>query len=420
MNNIKKYFNSSILIAGYLSAVLILLFVLILRSTSKVVFDERDFMPNFYLMKKLGFSFDFLKQLKNQSPGPLYQYIYYLMDFFIPVSPKVVRISNYFIYLGDLYLIYLLLKAETKNGLFVLALLFTAIPNTVGIAGIGMTEAPSLLFCLGAVLLLKRSLEQSGPINWALAALAGVCMGLSIIGRTPFLMVLPAVFVLITKADKIMHILLFLIFASVLPLIMFCTWHGLVPPYVQGIQSGYNLFFLFLTIMYFAINTLIIYPEFFLVKKIHYLIGFLVAIVALLLNMLVFKVDYTAMNGVVKTQNSGGIFVTVYRYSFLAFSVGVSYVTLVAFSSYVKKNKPDRWHLFYMLICAFILVSTIKSPAHFSSRYVLQAYPFFILYVSRNIKINWLLLFTVIIGTIIGLTSLINCYAIFAASPYNP
>ena len=172
--------------------------------------------------------------------------------------------------------------------------------------------------------------------------------------------------------------------------------------------------------MYFAINTLIIYPEFFLVKKIHYLIGFLVAIVALLLNMLVFKVDYTAMNGVVKTQNSGGIFVTVYRYSFLAFSVGVSYVTLVAFSSYVKKNKPDRWHLFYMLICAFILVSTIKSPAHFSSRYVLQAYPFFILYVSRNIKINWLLLFTVIIGTIIGLTSLINCYAIFAASPYNP
>jgi len=51
---------------------------------------------------------------------------------------------------------------------------------------------------------------------------------------------------------------------------------------------------------------------------------------------------------------------------------------------------------------------------------VMQAYPFFLVYIAANIKINKYLLLRAIIGVAIGIMSLKSVYIIHDQLPYQP
>ena len=85
----------------------------------------------------------------------------------------------------------------------------------------------------------------------------------------------------------------------------------------------------------------------------------------------------------------------------------------------MKENK-NAWQYFLLVIAALISLTTIKSSAHFTSKYVLQAYPFFLLFIAKDIKTDKYLLLRVIIGTLIGIAAMYSYYVIHAALPLRP
>lgn len=405
-------FNIEWFICLYIIAALIFLCFFIAFSPNKYVFDERDFMPNVAVLSKYGYSFDFLRNIKGQSPGPLYQFIYYPISYIIPLTPHNIRFVNLFILLCDLYLLYLLLRIELKKHALLITLLFISIPMTWNVTGMAITELPSIFFCFLSLLLLKKSFLVQYNASIYLSFFAGLAAGLATIGRTPFLMILPASLVLYKFSGRNIQTTIFLIAGIIFPAIVYYAWQGLVPPDVQNIQSGYSIPCLFLCITYFAITVLIIYPELFRIERKHYYLAFLITILSVGANVFIFKIKYLPMHSVVTSKFIPQSIYSLYPYLFEALTVGCSYLFTISMYIHVKTNKPGLWDLFLLTITMLIILTTIKSAAHFSSRYVMQAFPFFLLYIANSIRINKYLLLRVIVGTIIGLASLHSYYIV--------
>ncbi len=404
----------------YFILALLTLLVLIKIAPAKFISDERDFIPNLKVLGQYGLSRDFLRGIVGQSPGPLYQFIYYPIGKAIPLTPFIIRIVNFFFLLIDMALIGLLAKADARKNIVIISLLILGIPMTWTISGMAFTELPSLLFCLLSILLLKKALNTTKAGTAAiLSLLAGFSAGVGIIGRSPFLMLIPAAMLLFILPGKRLAVLLFMLAASVFPFIVFSAWGGLVPPNVQGIQSGYNLWYLLLCITYFAFSTIIVYPQFFILNKRHYYIAIGLIIVFVVLNAVFFKVKYTPMNGVLTSKRIPSFISEIYPYLFQSFTVGCSYLFIVSLYFDMIKNKKTTWDFFMLAIAGLIAFTTIKSAAHFTSKYVMQAYPFFLLYIASGIKVNRSLLLRVIIGSIIGMVTLYSYYAIHSALSYR-
>lgn len=406
--------NISTAICLYVCLSLLFLLYLIGSSTGKVVFDERFFFPNIKVLEQYGFSFAFLKNMKEQSPGPLYQYIYYPLKYIMPLTPKNLRYVNFLFLVGDLYFLHLLVRLDQNKNTFLIPLLIVGIPMTWGISGIAMTELPSLFFCLFSIWLFRRALNSGSKLPLILSAFAGLAMGTAIIGRSPFLMVLPAILLIYSLPGKGWHTSTFLAFSVIFPCVVFYAWQGLVPPDVQNIQSGINPMFLFFAVTYLVLATIVIYPSFFILPKTHYGVAAIIAVLSFLGNIIVCKISYSPMNGVLTSKLIPRVIQTIYPYLFLPMAIGITYIFATALFFHLMRNKQSFWKLFYLIISLLIIVTTVKSSAHFSSRYVMQAYPFFLLYVAGSIKVSKFLLLRVVVGTVIGIASLCACYAIYS------
>jgi hypothetical protein len=395
----------------FLFALLVLL-VLIAISPSTIVADERFFLPNLKVYQQYGLTFDFLRNMRDQSPGPLYQAIYTPLTHLFPLTPKVLRFLNYIFVVLDIYLLYRLLISENVKNAFGVSLLFMAIPMAWDVAGMAFTEMPAIFCCLAALIMLRRSLLGTDKYSILLAIAAGLTAGAAIMGRSPFLMVVPSAFLLFKIPGKRIEVVLFMISTMIFPSIVFYVWKGLVPADVQGIQAGYNFFYIFLCLNYFAVSAFIVYPDMFRIGKQHYYIAIAVLVIAFILNMFVFRISYMPMNGALPPKSVPKFFAPIYPYIFEAFSTAVSYIFAVALFKHAHKNQ-DLFKWFYLAFCLFIAFTTVKSAAHFSSRYIMQAYPIFLLYIGHQIKFNRNLLWRCIAGCIIGIISLESYYIIW-------
>jgi len=74
-------------------------------------------------------------------------------------------------------------------------------------------------------------------------------------------------------------------------------------------------------------------------------------------------------------------------------------------------RRLDKIYLLTGLIAMLIVFSTIKVTTQFSSRYVGQVLPFFILLFAPYEKTNWTKIFRMIIGLVIGFLSLSSYYS---------
>jgi len=135
----------SILIGG-----LLFLIGSTIYNKSPIIFDELNFVPNVELMDQLGFTKEFLVQMKNQAPGPLYQIIHVVLMPITHLKPPAIRIVN----LVFLLLIILITSKIIKNTFsdlkyhhLFLALNIIAVPVTWVISGLALTEIPAMFFC---------------------------------------------------------------------------------------------------------------------------------------------------------------------------------------------------------------------------------------------------------------------------------
>ena len=407
-NKMARYTLMAILFAAP-----IVLFILICRSTSRIIYDENNFYYNILLVREYGFTIKFLCNLRNQSPGPLYQLLYYPLFYLGAKAIFYYRLMNFIFLLGCIFMLFRLMSKELIVNPLMKALLLFGIPLTWTTGGLALTEIPTFFFAIASCYCLKAGLEheKKSPL---LLTISGMLLGLTIIGRSPFLMVIPAsafLFISWKHANKF-ALLSYFICALCLPAALFYIWKGLVPPDVQKIQSGLNPLFLAYTFAYTCVFLFIIYPAWFKIGVIWYKIVSVMLIVAFLLNLFVFHKEYLPLKSAISLLPASisalmGHLIANFIPCFL-FCLSILHV--IALGKQIIKSTQDPWRIFLLLAATFIALTTVKSAAQFSTRYPYQSMPFLLLYCAPWIRLNMGLAFRITIGIILGIISLTGYY----------
>jgi hypothetical protein len=220
------------------------------------------------------------------------------------------------------------------------------------------------------------------------------------------LLACPILFLL--KKHQILIGFLILI-ASIFPIYTFILWKGLVPPDVQEIQKGVNLLYLFLSFGYMGILTLIIAYEWYFIPKIYYIYTSILTIVFIIINLKLQLIAYEPMKSLsIRIIPASVINIYVYIVPGIIMGVGLMYLSSCAF--HIRKNMSNIFFLFTLLSGLLIIATTLKSSAQFSSRYVVQAAPLFLIAYSNYIKFNYKTYILQLIGIILGVFALLSYY----------
>ncbi|MBL7856262.1 MAG: hypothetical protein JNM57_01130 [Cyclobacteriaceae bacterium] len=412
-------YNFVLLIAG-----LVLLSACAIFNTQPFVFDEPLFPPNIELMEKYGFGKQFLLEMKDQAPGPLYEFVHLPLKSLTHLEPQGLRSVNLFFFYITI-LILTLTVHQSRNFSWgesaYFALHIMAIITLWQVAGLALTEVPAMCmvmvsFYFGAYLINNRqTLSRTHLV--VVSALMGISGGLAVLGRTPYLLILPSFAVVVLfmhyKEKRIQQSIwmltpYFLVaFAMVLP--VFIIWKGLVPPLQPRVDGALQPWHGMLAMAYTAIIGLIIRPRWFNYSRLTILLVASVFVIFLILNMLGYGFIYAPMSQTV-VKIIGLQFIDVYVLSVSPLLAAIGCWFMLSCFYKAKEHITDYVYLFALIFALAILASSMKISHQFSSRYVAQAAPFLVyIFVDIHEKDSWKWI-RIIIGMTLGFLSF-NTYA---------
>ena len=385
-----------------------ILLVLILLSNRKYIFDERIFVSNLPIAEQYGFSRQLFTEIRNQSPGPLYQIVHFLCKPLTQYNPLAMRILNYVFLWIIVAFICIILRFHEIHSVFLKALPIIAIPMTWPLAGMALSEIPALLFCCAALVLFAYSLRLKNVIiSYGCSLIGGLCLGLSVIGRSPFLVIFIPL-MLFAKRNNWKKLVVFYFFGSILPVYAFSIWHGIVPADMAGIQSEWNIWYGILGIGYLALVTLLIAPDWYLSSSQMYRLTGAGFVIFSVLNILFLKVTYFPLHSTMLSI-FGEQIVKYISYIFPSFFVIIGLFFIIQGYKHIMVHRSDTLFIFSVLAAVLITATTVKSSAQFSSRYVAQCIPFIVLYASF-FEIKKYVLYYHACGIAIGICSLVSYY----------
>ncbi len=396
-----------------------LLILLVIINKRDPFFDEVLYLRDVTVLHQYGFSNQFLLKLTG-SAGPLYAVVHYFFEPLTHLHQPLIRFVNVGFLLGVIFFVgkTLGLIGFSKPNYSFLAL---AIPMTYVTAGLALTEMPAMFFFSVGIYLTFRTviLEKKTKYQLLYLIMSGLCFGISITGRQPYLVivaVLPVLFLDINWKDNIWKIVVLSIAALLLPAYIFWVWKDLVPPTdavlyndLAKAGSSFRLDFFFLCLAYFAVILFIIQPNFYQ-KPSSKTLGYfgLFWVILFALNFAFKWAIYVPFEGVFsvfyKSQEIKELTGIISGAS-LAFIAAYFLFTL---GKHVINSNLQKYFLFYALGTVLVAFSCCKITWGFSSRYAAQAIPLLIpmaayfrqsaLHASNNF----------IIGIIIGLASLVS------------
>jgi hypothetical protein len=401
-----------LLISSFILLLLMLLFI-----NPHLLYDEPAYLGNVSLLEKYGFRKQYLLE-HNGSAGPLYTLVHYLFKPLTNLQVPYVRFVNIVLLLCIITITAATIKLLSyKTAHWTYALYITCMPFTFFIAGLALTEIPAMLFlCISLYCLLnaKKTIHQTNSL-WQII-LAAISMNLVIIGRQPYLLILPAIPFLFLKngiKGKIYSIL-FIVLSLPLPIYVFSIWGGLVAPidtdfYADIAKAGksYSPEYVLLYLNFVFVTLLLIAPKLFTLpgkRKIVYLI---ILLLFLIISNYFFKFA-----------------LYVPSYSVVAFFINPKYLEAIIppclfifsllflrtfyYNAIIYKEKEIVFFLFLAVI--LIGVSCLKITYGFSSRYAAQALPFIAILGSYFYSHNKTNALRIILSTAISALSLLTYY----------
>ncbi|SHM92922.1 hypothetical protein SAMN05444266_11424 [Chitinophaga jiangningensis] len=403
-----------LLILGIGGYVLLLLITILHRQPP--LFDEPLFVRNLYLFDKEGLSARFLLEMNDQAPGPLYQLIHYPLYAVTHWQTPGIRLVNMTLLAGITFLLIriITLQYKVKSGTAIIyAANIMAVPMIWQISGMALTEIPPIFFSTLAIYWLLLSInraDQSVTRTVLYAVVAGVATGLAILGRSPFLILIPSSYILLWYYRRYklswISIGIYTIVALSICMPVFLIWKGLVPPKQALVAAGgINLWHGILAFAYGALLTIIIAPAWFVINR-RITIGLVLFYVLLLvLNITVLHYSFAPLSKAVGKVFPAAV-TNVYPYiiSPALATVAIYYVACCAWQAWQRKSEPV--FLFLLSCCMLMLATNLKVTHLFSSRYVGQAAAFLIILLVPYDKFTYSKCIRFALGMIIGLLSL--------------
>lgn len=385
--------------------------VFVLLNHHAFTYDEPYYLNNVELIKQYGLSDTFLEKLAGPA-GPTFAVLHWLLEPVTGLEEIPTRLINVVLLFLSVVFIWLTLKKLNADKPLAKSLSLICVPMVFVCTCMALTEMPALFFLCIAIYLLLVALENGAVIP---AIIGGLCMCAAIMGRQPYLLVLLCLPVLLykkhTNIRRWIVLGLFFLAAILLPLYAFKIWGGLAPHKGGDIATEYGLSPLnfFLSLGYAFLITLFIAPSWLIRIRKKEAIALIITFIIAAGICIAANFNFPVMATVSKKL------LPAFLYNYYGAIMGALLVTLGLYfvaSAAVKApgmlNQPVK--AFYLLACLFILVSTLKITHQFSSRYVFQAAPFFILFLSDYIKFGTSDIALRLAALIVGIVSLVSYF----------
>lgn len=399
---------------------LILLIVITYLNVNPPIFDEVLFVRNMTLYNKYGLSVKFLTEMYDQAPGPLYQII---QSFFEPITGlktpgiRMVNVFLFFLVIANTHFILKLMK--TQGDSLLVALNLVAIPVLWQVAGMALTEMPAIFLVSCSVFILVFLTDENNQVisfkTLVLSLISGICLGGAILGRTPFLMIVPASMLLVFNpiSDPINRkslpfplIVVFIVSALSVCFPVFFIWKGLVPPYQAIIsQGGLKLWHGILAFGYTGIITLLVAPRWYSFSKRWAILLIALTFIFFLGNILWWHVQYYPMSDFLSRNLPQGI-MKIYQNVISPLLMVIASFFVLNLGIHIISNRNKSFHLFIAISLILVLSTCISIKHLFSTRYVAQAMPLLILLVAEKDTYDKSKIARLLIGIAIGYISL--------------
>jgi hypothetical protein len=371
-------------------------------------YDEPWYLENVSLLKEAGFSSDFLLRLKGPA-GPLYALVHWTLFPLTNLEVVPTRMVNIVFSLCIVLFIYLLIGAlnpEKKSTSY----LFFAIPMAYPTIGLALTEIPAMFFLTASLLLLVYGLHDRSWRRYLLMVASGFLFSLAVIGRQPYLLVLVSVvlFFLVYERNHLTEMFIVSFFSVLIPAFVFFTWKGLVPKIGDvATQKAAEINYLFFALGYGFITLFTDY-RLIIIPKSRFFIIYIMALAGLVLVCYFAGISFTPLSTIMKTLLPAFLF-TFYGFFMAGLLMFSGLYFLYSYFWRIYERREEKYFVFFSMALLLVVISSVKVTHQFSSRYVFQAAPFFVLLSSFNKgqQDRVQVLFSVV-GTILGIGSLLS------------
>jgi hypothetical protein len=248
---------------GFQLLAFLVLFRLVATSPPRFLYDEPYFANYISLLHQHGFTTKFLISL-NAAPGPLCAIVQVIFEPLTQLRPVAMRLGNVFLLIVVVLILVMWLKKQ-RDDYWVAGLSVLVVPMTWVVAGMALSEMSALMFVtLSLYLQLKgvEALEVGRPVL-RLFVVGGVCLGIAVWGRQPYLL-LSGVPVLLALLDRRLRMAAVVFVAVVLAVVapLFAAWRGLLPPSQHSAQQGLSVTHGLISLAYTGICFLLLAPRF--------------------------------------------------------------------------------------------------------------------------------------------------------------
>jgi hypothetical protein len=388
------------------------LFILILASPHYPIYDERYYLEATKLLDTEGFSRKFLLEYPG-SAGPLHTIVYEPLVRLFGLAFPYLRLLSFALLLASAWLLSRVaggtvlacpLPHHVRAGL--IGAIFTVVPSAAVSAGMTLTEMPAVLFLNLSLLLLACTLSASSlGASITFAAAAGLTIGIAVLGRQTYLIVLPCLLMLLISDTRIwtrgvLSLSVFCVVTGAVVAPTFLVWGGLVPPKFAAVDEGVSPWHGVLAMGYAGLIGFLITPEIVRGGKWYLLAVVTIATAIWSLTRAPFMPMHTALPALV--GQAGAALVA----SFFGWAVSlVATYFVCCFSIYLWSSGDNRTVYFLGLAALVGFISSIKITHQFNSRYVFVFLPLLLLSLAPKLRLTWHLPVRVAAGACISLIS---------------
>lgn len=387
------------------------LMLLVLLLPQRLVFDEPLYLVNVEHFQRYGFSDEFLRALTGQA-GPFYVILHSWLAPVTRLEAPAVRLVNVVAFFFASALLARHLRHRGSAAPLTSALAMLGVPTMWVMAGLALTEVPSMMMLVVALLGLYLALDPDRPSSMraSIAFVSGLAFGMALTGRQTYLVVLPALSVLVDRPGRLRELSLFVAGAAVLALPVFIAWQGLASPRsntVMGIVLEHGV----LACAYAGLMMLVLAPRMFRLERALLVGSFLLAALACaLLPRLVMTPLRSVTRAVVPTAL---LPLVAYAASVTVVAIGLAFLVSLTLAAFERRH--DRWFVFSAASVLLILGSTVGIVHQFASRYVATALPFLVVVAAPFECPGRAKAIRVGAGMVLGMISLVSYFGILTA-----
>lgn len=349
-------------------------------------YDEPWYLGTVSLLEAHGLGANFFRSLPGPA-GPLYTVVHYLLKPITMLEVPGVRVVNLFLTAATVPVLALCIKQLRSNTMQWSSLDLLCVPGLGACAALALTEVPAMFFVTVSLLLLLIGLRRAAehPVSaLAISAVGGACLGLAILGRQPYLLLLLAVPIwsIARQTWRIPVLLTFSGAAMTVCLPVFLAWGGLVPPQIVRVGEGIAPAHGALAAAYAAVIMLVLAPRY-LAMPPRWVLG--IFAVGFGVNAVAKIIQITPLSTVVARALSPDL-AAAYTSLVSGIFLGAAFLFVAATLRNAWQQRQQPAFLFFAAAASLIVASSAKVTHQPSSRYVIVAAPMLVVlgaYYSR-------------------------------------